>query len=77
MHLPYVRCAELRALLVRIHHAFTLHTPTPPEFLIWTLSSLNLDTFVVEILNGKQYRHIVEPDETARDEPFHLDLHYW
>ena len=42
-------------------------------FLKWTLPSSNLDRFLSEIQN--RTANSVYPDETARYEPSHLDLH--
>ena len=52
-----------------------------PEFLKVTISDLNLDTPTVAKKNVRQkfknkcIANNVDPDETARHEPFHLDLH--
>ena len=43
-----------------------------PEFLKWTLPSLNLDTFIVA---NNRMANSVDPDEMAHYEPSHLDLH--
>ena len=63
---------------------FFSFNPFNPEFLKWTLPSLNLDTSIVA--NSKINNWItndVDPDEMAHYEPSHLDLHclqrylYW
>ena len=58
-------------------HLFTVI----PEFLKWTVPSLNLDMptdanrgFQCKIKN--KMANSVDPDETAHYEPSHLDLHY-
>ena len=54
--------------------------PFTPEFLKWTLPSLNFDLstdanrgFCLKSKGGMA--NSVDPDERARDEPSHLDLH--
>ena len=53
--------------------------PFTPAFLKWAHSSLNLDTSIVEnrgfSLRSRTMANSVHPDETARYEPSHLDLH--
>ena len=53
--------------------------PFNPQLLPWTLPSLNLNTFIVEIgvpskLNNRMANSVV-PVEMACYEPSHLDLH--
>ena len=56
-----------------------LRNPSTPKFLKSTHPSLNLDTLFVANRGFNQIIitdwYSVDPDETARDEPSHLDLH--
>ena len=65
-----------------LFYEYATHRPNPfiPKFLKWTLPSLNLNLSIDSNRgfsqkakqNSKQY---IGPDETARDEPSHLDLY--
>ena len=67
-------------LITHNTNARNMLNPLIPEFLKWTLPCLNLDTST-DANRGfyLKYNNImansVYPDETARDEPSHQDLH--
>ena len=55
--------------------------PFTPEFLKWTLPSLNLDSSIVANRNksktfSNRIANSVDPDEMAHNEPSHLDLQF-
>ena len=50
-----------------------------PVFLTWNLPSLNLEASVLqigELVINQKLIGSVDPDETAHQEPSHLDLHF-
>ena len=59
--------------------AFSKFNPFTPEFLKWTLPSLNLDMSIVangvSVQNKNRMGNIVDPDEMAHYEPSHLYQH--
>ena len=79
---------KIMSILVVTCKHINLFTPTPtPSFLTWTLPSLHLDISIVAnrgfSQNHTRMANSVDPDETARYELSHLDLHclqnylYW
>ena len=66
-----------------IYLKHTSVTLSHPEFLKWTLSLLDLIAYFYFVVNRipvknieQNSTNIVDPDETAPDEPSHLVLHY-